>query len=118
MISYYELLGMIKEGTNPKQVKFNDVIYEWSVRNYSSKNHNYLTYDIKNRFDDIDLFDENIELVEEEKDIEEIDMFDHFTGYDFDIKEICKYLETNFQTLNEIIGKLVREVNRLRKDNK
>lgn len=34
MINYYELLGMIKNKTNPKKVKFDNDIYIWNNVNY------------------------------------------------------------------------------------
>lgn len=40
MISYYELLGMIKEGNNPKKVKYYNIIYEWDGYNYINEKEN------------------------------------------------------------------------------
>ena len=42
MISYYDLLGMIKEGNIPQKVKYDDGIFEWDDYDYISSA-NYLS---------------------------------------------------------------------------
>ena len=43
MISYYDLLGMVKDGTQPKQIKYYDKIYKWGYSNYVSVSYTHLT---------------------------------------------------------------------------
>jgi hypothetical protein len=52
---------------------------------------------------------EVIEEQKEDKKIEKIDMFDYFTGYDFDgtSKDLRKHLKFNFQTLNNKINEII-----------
>ena len=100
MISYYELLGMIKEGNNPKKVKYDDGIFEWDDYDYISSA-NYLS----NYLNERRIFDKNIEIIEEDKDIEELNYEEHI-GVDL--------VETIYDKINE----LVREVNKLRKEDK
>lgn len=38
MISYYELLGLIKEGKQPNKVKYGEIEFEWDGCNYLSSN--------------------------------------------------------------------------------
>ena len=100
MISYYELLGMIKEGNIPKKVKYDDDIFEWDDYDYISSA-NYLS----NYLNERRMFDKNIEIIEEDKDIEELNYEEHI-GVDL--------VETIYDKINE----LVREVNKLRKEDK
>lgn len=61
MISYYELLGMIKEVNFPSKVKYNDNTYIWTGRNYRRiGTDNYLNSDI----DEVDMVEQNIEIIE------------------------------------------------------
>lgn len=71
MISYYDLLGMIKEGNIPKKVKHKDRVYEWTENSYYY-NDDYLDA-LLNMFDDKDMFENNIEIIEEYKYLEKID---------------------------------------------
>ena len=100
MISYYELLGMIKEGKQPKKVKYDDGIFEWDDYDYISSA-NYLS----NYLNERRMFDKNIEIIEEDKDIEELNYEEHI-GVDL--------VETIYDKINE----LIREVNKLRKEDK
>lgn len=100
MISYYELLGMIKEGKQPKKVKYDDGIFEWDDYDYISSA-NYLS----NYLNERRMFDKNIEIIEENEDIEEINYIEHL-GVDL------------VKTLYDKINELIREVNKLRKEDK
>lgn len=100
MISYYDLLGMIKEGNIPKKVKYDDGIFEWDDYDYISSA-NYLS----NYLNERRMFDKNIKIIEEDKDIEELNYEEHI-GVDL--------VETIYDKINE----LVREVNKLRKEDK
>ncbi len=70
MISYYDLLGLIKEGKQPSKVKYGEKIYEWSGSNYKHENE-FIT----NFVDEIDMFKKRIEIIEEKpKQITKIDI--------------------------------------------
>lgn len=69
MISYYELLGMIKEVNFPSKVKYNDKTYIWTGRYYRRIGaDNYLSGDI----DEVDMVEQNIEIIENNKQIEKL----------------------------------------------
>lgn len=61
MISYYELLGLIKDGKQPDKVKYDDNIYIWNEDNYLFDLHKYIT----DSLGEVDMFDKNIEIIEE-----------------------------------------------------
>lgn len=106
MISYYELLGMIKNKTNPKKVKFDNYIYIWNNVNYECE---YFGDYLCSQFSEVCMFEKNIEIVEE--DIKEIT-----SG------ELCSRSYTNEQlradvdVLRDKLNEVIREVNKLRKD--
>ena len=57
-ISYYDLLGMIKEGNIPEKVIDRGDTYFWNGKRYKSEEEMFLS-DI----DEIDMFDKNIEIL-------------------------------------------------------
>lgn len=66
MISYYDLLTMIKEGNVPKKVKYDDNTYIWNGRNYcaiGTDSCSYLSSDI----DEVDMIEKNIEIIKPKK---------------------------------------------------
>lgn len=64
MISYYELLGMIKKANFPEKVKYHDNTYVWTGRNYHRTGTVcYLSSDI----DEVDMFGKNIEIIKPKK---------------------------------------------------
>ncbi len=69
MISYYDLLGMIKNGNIPEKVKFDGDIYIWNGVNYFSEDVlGYLTDD-KN---EADMLKKDIEIIIDDKKIEKL----------------------------------------------
>lgn len=62
MISYYELLTLIKEGKQPNRVKYKNIIYTWSGGNfYNNQMHDFLNEYIA----EVKMFDKDIEIIEE-----------------------------------------------------
>ena len=122
MISYYELLGMIKEGNIPKKIKLHMCgttrIY---VADYDGEDFsNYWLENINDESDDFrcylaecflesDMFEENIEIIEEDKKIEHIDI-----NY-FDDEEYTA--EQRINLCMNIINEIIDEINKL-KENK
>ena len=70
MISYYDLLGMIKEGKQPKKVKYDDIIFNWCDCNYIDYEYDYLTSYLSER----DMFEDDIEIIEKYNGIEKINI--------------------------------------------
>lgn len=61
MISYYELLGMIKDVNFPSKVKYDGNLYVWTGRNYYGiETNSYLSCDI----DEVDMVEKNIKIIE------------------------------------------------------
>ena len=119
MISYYELLGMIKNDNIPKKIKLHMCgttrIY---VADYDDEDFsNYWLENINDESDDFrcylaecflesDMFEENIEIIEEDKKIEKIDI-----GKMLQTKK-WKRDKKAWQTINEIID----EINKLKEN--
>lgn len=76
MISYYDLLGMIKEGNIPKKVKCDNSIFEWFDFGYyrNTRTDEYLTELLyENEMYENEMFDKKIEIIEKYNGIEKID---------------------------------------------
>ena len=72
MITYLELLQLVKEGRQPKKIKFAEKIYDWDEDIYKRQNeedrriHDFLSEDITDIYGDTDLVTEaDIEVIEE-----------------------------------------------------
>ena len=129
-ISYYELLGMIREGVELKDLKVYLTGNEYKVYTYCSDSvtDDFSHYEIKNK-SDIDenyrdyladcflesmMFDKCIEFVEEDKeiefeDIEEIDLQEKYLNYQPEIDELkikINILIKNQKKLIDIINNL------------
>lgn len=114
VISIYELLNLIKEGKQPNKIKYFGNIYEWEEDWYMTKEKNYKVC-LGGKKDDgnqlINAFNENIEIIEEDKEIEEINI-EWFKQVDmFDAKSVELAIEAIAKQLNE----LIKAVNELKK---
>ena len=96
MISYYDLLGMIKEGNIPKKVKHKNRVYKWTENSYYYNDDNFDA--LLAMFDDKDMFENNIEIIEEYKYIEKIE------------------IDTGYKILELKINELIDEINKIRKE--
>lgn len=73
MISYYDLLGMIKDKNNPKKIKYDGDLYEFNdnLNCYRSETGNcYLS----EGFDEDNAFAKVIEIIEKPKKLEKLDI--------------------------------------------
>ena len=94
MISYYDLLGMIKENNIPEKVIYDDNTYIWNGRIYraiEADSYSYLSRDI----DEIDMIKRNIKIVEDKK-IEKIKM----NGDEY----YCEYLSNKINEIIEVLN--------------
>ena len=96
MISYYDLLRMIKEGNIPKKVKHKNRIYKWTENSYYYNDDNFDA--LLDMFDDKDMFKNNIEIIEEYKYIEKIE------------------IDTGYKIIELKINELIDEINKIRKE--
>lgn len=101
MISYYDLLGMIKEGNIPKKVKHKDRIYKWTENSYYYNNDKFDA--LLAMFDDKYMFENNIEIIEKYNGIEKIDT---------ESKDCTMFELEIIHKINE----LIHEINKIRKE--
>lgn len=116
-ITIYELLGLIKDGKAPKEIKFKNVIYEYKNNiedgfiDYVGieKETNvkfYLSSYIGNNYIN-DIFTDEVEIIEEPKKIE-YEQIEELTCNEYDFEK---------KTINSLIKnqrKLIDEVNKLK----
>ena len=114
-VSYYELLGMIKENKQPKKLVYNDNVYTWDSENFAKNN----GYCITDKMKEIEMFNKDITIlepmgiIEEDKEIEEL--HDYAGKYNDDVVYVW---ENNERILKDKINELIREVNKLKKEGK
>lgn len=131
VITVYELLGMIKDGNIPKKVKWNYHIYI-----YDEQYDDYFeetTGLFQNEMDNGMLFkclNDEIEIIEEEKDIEEIKItkddnskrfieYDDKTGYHkYTIRLLDEYFSNKINELVRVTKQLKKEINMIKKEGK
>lgn len=114
MISYYELLGLIKKDKQPDKVRYGGYIYKWNENSYYCEYDNEL---LISRFYDKDLVNAYcIEIIEDKPNkIEEIKLNFENDIIDFD-KDKVHYIGTNRKDRNVYIQKineLIKAVNYL-----
>lgn len=101
-----DLLNNIANGETTEKIMFQ---YNNGYKEYAN---------INTLFDRFTINEENlnteIEIIEENKKIEKIDMFDYFTGYDFDntSRKLREHLEHNFCILNNKINEIIDYINK------
>lgn len=125
-ISYYELLTRIKEGNIPqllilhlvptKSVEYvpdydyvSDKLVGYEILNDKDEDENY-SYHLVDCFLEGTMFDNVIEIIEEEKDIEHYNLVDNSNNM------TDKIIAYNFEHINEELEWLVREVKKLKKE--
>ena len=113
MISYYELLGMIKNKKNPKKIKFDNDIYIWNNVNYECE---YFGDYLCSQFNEAEIFEKNIEIIVdgiEELKIENDSDTHFYIRNEHGTKcSMTKHSKIIVEKLNEVI----REVNKLRNE--
>lgn len=120
-ISYYELLGMIKENKQPNKVVYADSVYIWNSANYKNKNNCYII----SKIDEINMFNKDItilepkEIIEEEKEIEEL-LRSNVCYEDIDnpLGMLKAQYEQSKEEICDKINELIKEVNKLKKKGK
>lgn len=120
-VSYYELLGMIKENRQPEKIVYNDTVYIWDSVNYLSKTN----YCVTNRMNESEMFDEEITILEPKKIIEENKEIEEIVIYQYDKKLITNADMLYYADFGKSdvllatkINELIRKVNKLKKGGK
>lgn len=115
-VSYYELLGMIKENKQPNKVVYKDKSYLWDGNNYCSDHCNFMV----SYFNEVNMFDKNItilepsEIIEEDKEIEELKLCSFNKFKTMSPEERYHVTAIEYDKINE----LIKEVNKLKKEGK
>lgn len=114
-VTIYELLGLVKDNKAPQKIRFRDSLWIYSERDqdYLKQNneHNLFGYAF-NCWRTSDFINDKVKILEEDKDIEEIT-----SG------ELCSRSYTNEQLRSDVdvlrdkINEVIREVNKLLKEN-
>lgn len=121
-ITIYELLGLIKDGKQPKIIKFCGNIYKWEDDWYLTKEKKYSVC-LGGKKEDhnilINAFNENVEIIEEDKEIKKLDYcekntFSNMKETTYLSCEERRLLDSNFKTIKEKFDELIDEVNRLK----
>ena len=108
VISIYELLGLIKQGKQPNKIIYCGNVYEWEEEWYLTKEKNYKIC-LGGKKEDINqlvnAFNENVEIIEEDKEIKEINF----------ITEHDSFTTIDQYKLQDKINELIKAVNELKK---
>lgn len=116
-ITIYELLGLIKDGKQPKKIKYSSciMIYDVDESDYRTPEKDYYDADVKTYkylTDCIDLFtdlNDEVEIIEEPKKVE-YEQIEELTCNEYDFEK---------KTINSLIKnqrKLIDEINKLKED--
>ena len=108
-ITFYELLGLVKDGKAPKKIKYNNIELE-----YSEENEDYFQYYggglFEHKFENcINFLNDDVEIIEEDKKIEKLNDKLGLFG-DGNTQKIIN--ELNYT--RTIINELVDEINNLK----
>lgn len=112
-----DLLNKIAKGEKtPKKIKYDNKIFEYTARDYHVYAGEWLFKDYCIEA----ILNHEIEIIEEDKDIEEIPYHYNFGHIDCgDLKrEVVEELSENFNYFKDKINELVRELNKIKKEGK
>ena len=115
-IDIYTLLGLIKDGKAPKKIKYKNNIYEYDgeTQNYCSPIN--MIWDFLIGKDIVALLNDEVEIIEEDKKIEKIEIYEDEDGHYFLNNRYNKiYIrcdETDFMA--DKFNELIDEINNLK----
>ena len=106
-ITMYELLGLVKDGKTPKEIKYKNFVYGW-IQKYKT----YTRYDItgKDLYITTTNLNDEVEIIEEPKKIEKIPLpsFDEFKRMSAEERYVITAKEY------DLLDELIDEVNKLK----
>ena len=99
-ITMYELLGLVKDGKAPKEIKYKNFVYGW-IQKYKT----YTRYDItgKDLYITTTNLNDEVEIIEEDKKIIRLEFEE---GNIEDKLFLARYITHNRSKINELIDEL------------
>lgn len=130
-VSYYELLGMIKEGNIPERIKVSlvgdkEVIYTthfgiegrlvcYMIENEDKQDENYHYY-LTESLIEYNMFDKCIEIIEEEKEIEKLRIQRTWQD-EFRNEPLLRYIyKEDMKDIENKINELIDEIKKLKEN--
>lgn len=117
-ITIYDLLGLVKDGKAPKKIRYNNEVWELNDDN-EYENNNYDKSLLEKLFYELytlDFINDKVEIIEEPKKIEKIEIYEDEDGHYFlnnrDKKIYIRCDETNFMV--DKFNELIDEINNLK----
>lgn len=117
-ITIYDLLGLVKDGKAPKKIRYNNEVWELNDDN-EYENNNYDKSLLEKLFYELytlDFINDKVEIIEEPKKIEKIEIYEDEEGHYFlnnrDKKIYIRCDETKFMV--DKFNELINEINNLK----
>ena len=113
-ITIYELLGLVKEGKAPKEIRYDDTIYEYSEVNDFYYCNGFSLY--RDFAANGNCLNDEVEIIEEPKKIKKIEMYQDEEGHYFLNKQGRK-VYVNCDEIDFMVDKfneLIDEINNLK----
>lgn len=109
-ITIYELLGLVKDGKAPEEIRYKNFVYGW-VRKYKT----YIRYDITGKalYITINNLNDYVEIIEEPKKIKKIKQLNNVAGCK-ELIELEDKQQINNHILKDKINELIDEINNLK----
>lgn len=119
-ITIYDLLGLVKDGKAPKKIRYNNEVWELNDDN-EYENNNYDKSLLEKLFYELytlDFINDKVEIIEEPKKIEKIEIYEDEDGHYFlnnrDKKIYIRCDETKFMV--DKFNELINEINNLKEN--
>lgn len=120
-ITMYELLGLVKDGKAPKKIKYRDKIWQYVSTTIGTGYQYYSTFyeewkNLQNQVYLEECLNDEVEIIEEPKKIEKIEMYQDEEGHYFLNKQDRK-VYVNCDEIDFMVGKfneLIDEINKLK----
>ena len=101
-ITMYELLGLVKDGKAPKEIKYKNFVYGW-IQKYKT----YTRYDItgKDLYITTNNLNDEVEIKKEDNKIKKCKRYEDFLGIDDYIEHLKIKINELIDEVNKLKGK-------------
>ena len=111
-ITICDLLKLINDDKAPQKIKFRGEIYIWNNIDYLATNK---LKNLFNYYDIITIFNEEVEIIEEDKKIEKLNIPCNFIcSTNGMAKEDLEHLDFNFKEIENKLNELIEEIEKLK----